>query len=118
MLTKGPETYRCYRYRPAPSELVARADQIAALCRQYDVPLAAAALQFSLRDPRVASTIVGMTRVERIDQMVSLATHPIPDEPWARLDRLALFGRPRLIRAARALVPRAAPEARAKARSE
>jgi D-threo-aldose 1-dehydrogenase len=50
------------------------------------VPLAAAALQFSLRDPRITSTIVGMTRPERIAQTVELAQHPIPDEIWPQLD--------------------------------
>jgi D-threo-aldose 1-dehydrogenase len=81
--------YPRYRYRPAPSDLLARAGQMAALCQEAGVPLAAAALQFSLRDRRVASTIVGMTRVERIAETVALATHPIPDDLWPRLDALA-----------------------------
>jgi D-threo-aldose 1-dehydrogenase len=42
-------------------------DQARALqeaCREFDVPLAAAALQFSLKDPRIASTIVGMAALK------------------------------------------------------
>jgi D-threo-aldose 1-dehydrogenase len=89
MLAKGPEAYPRYRYRPAPTDLLARAGQMAALCQESGVPLAAAALQFSLRDPRVSSTIVGMTRVERIEETVTLATHEIPDDLWPRLDALA-----------------------------
>jgi D-threo-aldose 1-dehydrogenase len=89
MLAKGPEAYPRYRYRPAPTDLLARAGQMAALCQESGVPLAAAALQFSLRDPRVSSTIVGMTRVERIEETVTLATHEIPDHLWPRLDSLA-----------------------------
>jgi D-threo-aldose 1-dehydrogenase len=57
-----------------------------AICRRYDVPLAAAALQFSLRDPRIHSTVIGMTRPERVAQTVDLALHPIPDELWPQLD--------------------------------
>jgi D-threo-aldose 1-dehydrogenase len=57
-------------------------------CQELGVPLAAAALQFSLRDPRVVSTIVGISRPERVEQTIELATLPIPDELWPRLDSL------------------------------
>jgi D-threo-aldose 1-dehydrogenase len=89
MLAKGPEAYPRYAYQDAPQELVQRTRQMNDLCRQYGVPLAAAALQFSLRDPRIHSTIVGMTRIERIAQTIELAQHPIPDELWPQLDALA-----------------------------
>ena len=52
----------------------------------FDVPLAAAALQFSMRDPRVTSTVVGMTRPERVAQTLELAATPIPAELWPALD--------------------------------
>jgi D-threo-aldose 1-dehydrogenase len=50
------------------------------------VPLAAAALQFSLRDPRVVSTIVGVSRPERLAQTLELAQQPIPASVWPALD--------------------------------
>jgi D-threo-aldose 1-dehydrogenase len=53
------------------------------------VPLAAAALQFSLRDPRITSTVVGMARPERLAQTVDLARHPIPEALWAELEAIA-----------------------------
>jgi D-threo-aldose 1-dehydrogenase len=71
---------------PTAAALVERARSLAAICQEYSVPLAAAALQFSLRDPRITSTVVGMTRPERLAQTVELAHHPIPDELWPRLD--------------------------------
>ena len=86
MLAKGPEAYPRYAYQDAPAELLDRARRLAAICQEYNVPLAAAALQFSMRDPRVTTTVVGMTRPERIAQTVELARHPIPDEIWPRLD--------------------------------
>ncbi len=58
-------------------------------CGEFDVSLAAAALQFSLRDPRRISTIVGMSRPERVEQTLELAAHHIPDGLWSRLDSLA-----------------------------
>ncbi|MBX2999212.1 MAG: aldo/keto reductase [Caldilineaceae bacterium] len=86
MLAKGPDAYARYAYQDAPTALVERARRLAAICQGYDVPLAAAALQFSLRDPRVTTTVVGITRPERVTQTLELAVHPIPDELWPRLD--------------------------------
>jgi D-threo-aldose 1-dehydrogenase len=50
------------------------------------VPLAAAALQFSLRDPRIVSTIVGVSRPERLSQTLELAQQQIPAAAWAELE--------------------------------
>ena len=65
--------------------LVERVRKIQAACERYGIPLAAAALQFSVRDPRITSTVVGMTRPERIRQTIELATYPIPEELWEEL---------------------------------
>ncbi|MGI9049889.1 MAG: aldo/keto reductase [Rubrobacteraceae bacterium] len=89
ILAKGPESYARYAYSEAPTEMVDRIRKMQEACREYDVPLAAAALQFSTRDPRVASTIVGVSRPERIHQTVELATHPIPDELWEMLGSIS-----------------------------
>ncbi len=85
MLAKGPDSWTKYAYQEASPELVERVRQIDQICRQYGVPLAAAALQFSLRDPRITSTIIGMTRPERVAQTVQFALHPILDELWSDL---------------------------------
>jgi D-threo-aldose 1-dehydrogenase len=88
LLAKGPGVYPRYAYAEAPPDLVGRAAAMADACQEYDVPLAAAALQFSLRNARITSTIVGMTRPERVRQTLELASQPIPDELWARLERM------------------------------
>jgi D-threo-aldose 1-dehydrogenase len=59
------------------------------VCDRYRVPLPVAALQFSMRDPRIVSTIVGVSRPERVDETVSYATWEVPDELWAELQPLA-----------------------------
>ncbi len=86
LLAKGPDAYPRYAYQSAPAELLDRARRLAAVCVKYNVPLAAAALQFSLRDRRITSTIVGFSKVERIAQTLALARHPIPDAMWLELD--------------------------------
>ena len=93
ILAKGPDSYSRYAYGEAPKELVDRVRKMQEACREHDVPLAAAALQFSTHDPRVASTIVGVSRPERVGQTLELATHPIPDELWERLDTISASGR-------------------------
>src|SRR3712207_716879 len=92
ILAKGPNAYARYEYRQAPQEMVESVRKMDAVCREFGVPLAAAALQFSLRDPRVVSTIAGMTRPERVEQTLELATYPIPDALWERLEHLAPSG--------------------------
>jgi D-threo-aldose 1-dehydrogenase len=92
ILAKGPDAYARYEYREAPQELIEKVRSMQEACREFDVPLAAAALQFSTRDPRVASTIVGMSKPERVEQTLELATYPVLDELWGRLDDLAASG--------------------------
>jgi D-threo-aldose 1-dehydrogenase len=87
LLARGPAAYPRYAYTPAPDDLIERAQAMVEICADYDVPLAAPALQFSLRDRRIDSTIVGMSRPERLQQTLDLAALQIPDEMWARLDK-------------------------------
>ena len=89
ILAKGPDSYARYAYRQAPKALVERVRAMQDACGEFGVPLAAAALQFSLKDPRIVSTIVGVSRPERVGQTMDLAMHPIPAELWERLEALA-----------------------------
>ena len=86
ILSRGPENFPRYAYREADDRTLQRVRQMMAVCDEYNVPLAAAALQFSMRDPRITSTVAGMTRPERLAQTLDLARHPIPKEMWERLD--------------------------------
>jgi D-threo-aldose 1-dehydrogenase len=90
ILAKGPDAYARYAYQDAPPDMVASVRRIADVCRSYGVPLAAAALQFSLRDVRITSTVVGMSRPERITQTLELARHPIPDDLWAEISMIPI----------------------------
>jgi D-threo-aldose 1-dehydrogenase len=89
MLAKGPSAYPRYAYRAADEAIVECARRMEAACARYGVPLAAAALQFSLRDPRITSTIIGCSRPERIAQTIELAAVAIPDALWDELESLA-----------------------------
>ena len=88
ILAKGPGAYPRYMYQDAPQSMLTRARQMEAICKRYGVPLGAAALQYSLRDPRITSTIVGISRPERLTETIVLAEYPIPAELWGELEAI------------------------------
>jgi D-threo-aldose 1-dehydrogenase len=91
MLAKGPDEYARYAYQDAPSEMIETTRQIQAVCEKYNVPLAAAALQFSMLDPNVDVTVVGMSKPERVQQTVDLATVEIPQALWDEIRNLPTY---------------------------
>ena len=88
LLAKGPSAYPRYMYSQASPELLQRARRMEDACERYGLPLPAAALQFSLREARITSTIVGITRPERLAETLKLAQYPIPNELWTDLDSI------------------------------
>ena len=89
ILAKGPSTYPRYMYDQASETYLQRAFALEAICRRYGVPLAAAALQFSLRDPRISSTIVGISKPKRLEETLNLAQQPLPEHLWEEIARSA-----------------------------
>ena len=85
VLAKGSTAYPRYAYQEASAEMLDPIRRIEAVCMLHGVPPGAAALQFSMRDPRIASTICGVTKPERVKQTVNWARFPIPEEAWAEL---------------------------------
>jgi D-threo-aldose 1-dehydrogenase len=87
MLAKGPSVQRKYAYGMGDEALPRAAAAMAEACARQGVPLAVAALQFSMRAPFVHSTVVGVTSPERIAQTLELAAAAIPDDLWDELER-------------------------------
>jgi D-threo-aldose 1-dehydrogenase len=71
-----------YDYRPAPAELLERAQRIKAICWRHGVDLKAAAIQFPLRHPAVASVLIGCRSVSELEENVRMFESPIPAELW------------------------------------
>ena len=84
-LAKGSANYQRYVYQEASEKVLAPIAKVEAVCARFGVPPGAAALQFSLRDPRIASTICGVTRPERIEETLTWAKWPIPADAWKEL---------------------------------
>jgi D-threo-aldose 1-dehydrogenase len=89
ILAKGPDAQPRYAYRDTPESVREAVRGMRRVCDEAGVPLRAAALQFSLRDPRVTSTVVGVSDPSRVTETVELAQLPIPDSVWPELDALS-----------------------------
>ncbi|NYI92293.1 D-threo-aldose 1-dehydrogenase [Amycolatopsis endophytica] len=89
ILAKGAAAQPKYAYRSADEKILALVRHIETACAEHGVPLAAAALQFSMRDPRVSSTVVGISRPERVAETAEYATWDIPEQLWETLDNAA-----------------------------
>ena len=90
ILAQGPRTQPRYCYETASEPVAAAVSAMQRACDARQVPLAAAALQFSVRDPRVASTVIGISSPSRLDATAELLAEEIPDELWAELESLAV----------------------------
>lgn len=77
-----------YGYRPVPPEVLQAMERMRAACRRHGVDLATAALQFSLRDPRFATTVVGMSRPSRVPVTLDAAATPVDEALWPELETL------------------------------
>jgi D-threo-aldose 1-dehydrogenase len=85
VLAKGSGDYPRYVYQEASAESLDPIRRIEAICARHGVPPGAAALQFSMRDPRVASTICGVSRPERVKQTLEWVRYPVPEAMWEEL---------------------------------
>jgi len=74
-----------FDYRPAPPFWLERAQRLRAICDRHAVPLMAAAIQFPLAHPAVASLLVGARSTSELDESLDLLALPIPAELWAEL---------------------------------
>jgi len=80
-----------YNYKPPPPEVVARVNAIRTICESHRVPIIAAALQFPLAHPAVASILPGPRSVEEFEANLMLVHYPIPAALWADLQEANLL---------------------------
>ena len=85
ILVTGPTEHSTYGYYPATPEIMEKTRRIQAVCDRHGVPLAAAALQFPLFHPAVASVIPGAVKPEYVESNLANYQLPIPADLWAAL---------------------------------
>lgn len=92
LLARGSGSGRTYAYGSYGQDdltLTRHVEIMEACCKRHGVPLKAAALQFSMRNPSIDSTVVGVSSPERVAELARLAAVPVPDELWGELDDAA-----------------------------
>jgi D-threo-aldose 1-dehydrogenase len=77
-----PDRDARFDYIPAPGSMIEKAQLIRAVCDKHGVPLAAAAIQFPLAHPQVASVLIGARSVAELDMDLELLAIDIPDALW------------------------------------
>jgi D-threo-aldose 1-dehydrogenase len=85
VLAKGSAVMPQITYSPADDAALEPVRRIEALCAEHAAAPGAAALQFSLRDPRITSTICGVSKPERVTETLEWANAELPKELWEAL---------------------------------
>jgi len=74
-----------FNYAPAPAGIVERVSAIERVCREFGVPLPAAALQFPRAHPAIVCVLPGARSAAEFDEDLRLMRHPIPHPFWRAL---------------------------------
>jgi D-threo-aldose 1-dehydrogenase len=85
ILASGAIKDAWFDYAPAPPEILSKVAQIEAICTRHAVPLKAAALQFPLFHPCVASVIPGTRSPEELAENLRMLRVEIPPALWSEL---------------------------------
>ena len=84
-LLADPRAGAKFNYEDADKALVDRAIELETLCLRHGVPLKAAAIQFPLAHPAVASVLTGARSREEMIENDALFRQPIPSSLWEEL---------------------------------
>lgn len=90
ILATGARPGAKFFYTDAPPEILERTRRIEAVCERHGVPLPAAALQFALGHPVVASVAAGFSSPSEVRNNVAMMSFPIPPAFWQELKDLSL----------------------------
>ena len=85
ILARGAVEGATFDYRPAEPAVLERVRGVSALCSAFDVPLQAAALQFPLGHPAIATVLPGARSATEVEANIRFAAHPIPGDFWRAL---------------------------------
>ncbi|MBN3858064.1 aldo/keto reductase [Paraburkholderia sp. Ac-20340] len=82
ILARGLAGDRKFNYGDAPPDVVARVAQLDAICRRFNVPLAAAALQFPYAHAAVATVLTGARSATEMRENAASFETALPREFW------------------------------------
>lgn len=82
ILATGAVANAHYNYGPAPRPIMERVALIEAVCKKFEVPIKAAALQFVLAHPCIPTVLAGTRSPHHMQENIDLLVHHIPAEFW------------------------------------
>lgn len=85
VLAAGSRGAGHYNYEKPPPAILEKVARLEAVASRHGVPLKAAALQFPLAHPAVASVIPGARTRAEVEENVRMFSHPIPSAFWSDL---------------------------------
>jgi D-threo-aldose 1-dehydrogenase len=85
ILATGAQPGAKFGYSNAPPEILEKVRRLEDVCQVHSVPLKAAALQFVLAHPVVASVIPGCRSEAELDENIRMVGFPIPAAFWSDL---------------------------------
>ncbi|MEZ5594167.1 MAG: aldo/keto reductase [Gammaproteobacteria bacterium] len=85
VLARGLDEQATYNYGAVPAAIRNKVTQLQAVCQDFQVPMPAAALQFPLAHPAIASIIPGSRTRAELEANRQLLQTPIPAAFWQAL---------------------------------
>ena len=89
----GSEKNLNWNYAKASKELIDKVNSLKRICDNYNIPLAAAAIQFPLAHPVVKTVVTGAVNVKELEENVSYLDVKIPNDFWQELKELNLIAK-------------------------
>lgn len=90
ILATGPVPGANFDYGPASEDVLQRVRSMETLAERYSVPLAAAALQFPLREPAVANVLIGTAKAASLSRNMDLLNVTISEAFFAEVEQFAI----------------------------
>ena len=87
LLATNVRSKATYDYKAVDDDRWVRKEKIKNICNDHGVDIRAAALQYPLRHPTVASIIPGITSLKQLKENLSFIVHPIPFSLWSDIEK-------------------------------
>ncbi|PDS36741.1 pyridoxal 4-dehydrogenase [Rhizobium anhuiense] len=94
ILATGPVPGSHFDYMPATDDVLAKVGAMEAIAKSHGVPLAAPALQFPLRDPVVASVLIGTAKASSLKRNMEIVEPRLADEIYGEFEPYTLVASP------------------------
>ncbi|MHC1551019.1 aldo/keto reductase [Phyllobacterium sp. K27] len=90
ILATGPVPGANFDYGPASNDISERVRSMESIAKAYSIPLAAAAMQFPLREPVVANVLIGTAKAASLNRNMDLLNVTVPDSFFAEVEQFTI----------------------------